>query len=176
MKHIRAHLLPALAVIPALVVTGASLIALVFSEAGMATASAPHATLSAGAGAGAGALPTLAHAPVERAGVAGLLTSPVAAIAQLQPERLPRPALQPAPSISRHTTVAPAVMRQSTVAQPALPVNTGGDRSGSNSGQDRGDDRDDDHEGDDDREHGGHDDDEDDDDDDRHDDDDEDDD
>lgn len=155
MKRIRDHLLPALAVIPALVVTGASLIALVFSEAGMATASAPQATPSASAGV-VTTHPTLTHAPVERAGVAGLLTSPVAATAQLQPERLPRPALQPAPSVSRHTAIAPAVMRQSTVVQPASPINTSQDRSGSNSGQDRGDDRDDDHEGDDDRGHGGH--------------------
>lgn len=166
MKRIGGRLLPALAVIPALVVTGASLIALISGEAGNMTASAPSVALSASEGPGSAPVPTQpapTQAPQERAGVEGQMPS-VAAV-QVQPERLSHQTIRPA-SLIHNTALVPVVMRQPTAAQPQPSGNASGDRSGSNSGsgssnsgEDRGhsghgdDDPDDDDHGHDDHEH-----------------------
>lgn len=158
MKPIGGHLLPALAVIPALVVTGASLIALISGaglDAGRQTTDNVVVTQPA---------PT--QVPQGRTGVGGQMPEgrmPSVVAVQVQPERLPRPAIQAVSTGSRHTAIASVVVRPPTLAQPSSPVNASKDQSGSNSGsgssnsgEDRGDDRDDDHKGDDDRGHGGH--------------------
>ncbi len=156
MKPIGGHLLPALAVIPALVVTGASLIALISGvglDAGRQTTDSIVVTQPA---------PT--QVPQGRTGVEGQMPSVVAV--QVQPERLPHPAIQTVSTGSRYTVLAPVVVRPPTGLQPQPSGNISEDRSGSNSGsgssnrgEDRGGDRDDDHEGDDDSGRVGHDDD-----------------
>jgi len=158
MKPIGGHLLPALAVIPALVVTGASLIALISGEAGNVTANAPPTVLSAGKET-ATIQPAPTQAPQGRISVEG--QRPSVAAVQVPPERLPRQTLQPASTLIHHTALIPVIMRPPAVAQPQPSGNVSeahtGSNSGSgssNSGEDRGDDRDDDHEGDDDRGHG----------------------
>jgi len=151
MKPMGGHLLPALAVIPALVVTGASLIALISGvglDPGRQTTDNVVVTQPA---------PT--QVPQGATGVEGQMPSVLAV--QVQPERLPHPAIQAVSTGSRHTALASVVVRPPTVAQPQPSGNVSEDRGGSNSGSgssnsggDRGDDRDDGHRGDDDRGHG----------------------
>lgn len=153
MKPIGGHLLPALAVIPALVVTGASLIALISGvglDAGRQTTDNVVVTQPA---------PT--QVPQGRTGVKGQMPSVVAV--QVQPERLPHPATRAVSTGSRHTALASVVVRPPSVAQPQPSGNVSEDRSGSNSGsgssnsgEARGGDGDDDSERNDDRGHGGH--------------------
>lgn len=167
MKRIREHLLLTLAAIPALVVTGVSLIALVSGGAEIRTANAPPVVLSTGEGPAttqpaSTPAPNPAQALLKRAGVEGPLMSSVSAM-QLQPERLPRQTIRPRSTVGSHTAIVPAVVRPPVVAPPQPSGNASGDRSGSNSGsgssssgEDRGHDddnhHDDDHH-DDDHEH-----------------------
>jgi hypothetical protein len=147
MRLVRGNLLLSFAVIPALLVTGASLVALVSGDAKAATTSQPGVSLNAAVHT------TLTHTPAERAGLETLLVQPVASAAQqlqtLRSERLPRQQVQPAPAASRHTAIVPPVAPQPTVVQPQPPNDSNDDRgnSGSSGSGRDGEDDDGDHHG-----------------------------
>lgn len=150
MKRISGRLWLSFAVIPALLVTGASLATLVSSNA-MAPAVNDLRSSGNSINAPARSVPaaqmTLTHEPAERAGLETLLAQPAASAAwrsqMLRSERLPRPQVQPAPAVSRHTAIAPPVAPQPAIAQPHSPSsNNSGSNSGSGGGGQDGEDDD----------------------------------